>query len=133
EWDWPLQHNDESVKVTEDDKSFRVELDAQFFMPKEISVILSAMQYSFITYSSQMLNDVKTIGDQIQIQMDHEARGNDKTNVSRSITRYVSHELNDGRKFTSKQFRIGISKKNLENWIHTCIGISDNINPMLKL
>ncbi|VDM71739.1 unnamed protein product, partial [Strongylus vulgaris] len=67
EWDWPLQHNDESVKVSEDDKSFRVELDAQFFAPKEISV--------------------KTIGDQIQIQMDHEARGNDKTNVSRSITR----------------------------------------------
>ncbi|CAJ0602981.1 unnamed protein product [Cylicocyclus nassatus] len=67
EWDWPLQHNDDSVKVMEDDRKFSVELDAQYFSPKEIQV--------------------KAIGDQIQIQMDHEARGTDKTIVSRSITR----------------------------------------------
>ncbi|KHJ95922.1 Hsp20/alpha crystallin family protein [Oesophagostomum dentatum] len=66
-WDWPLQHNDEAVTVTDTATDFKVDLDAKPFGPKEIQV--------------------KTIGDLIEIQMDHERRGNDIMNVSRSITR----------------------------------------------
>ncbi|ETN79878.1 hypothetical protein RB195_000180 [Necator americanus] len=66
-WDWPLQSNDEFVGLIDDDTHFEVSLEAKYFTAKEI--------------------EVKTIGDLIEIHMDHEARGNDITNVSRSITR----------------------------------------------
>ncbi|EYB83335.1 hypothetical protein Y032_0337g2897 [Ancylostoma ceylanicum] len=67
QWDWPLQQNDEFVKIVDDSTHFEVDLDAKYFAPKEI--------------------EVKTIGELIEIHMDHQARGNDITNVSRSITR----------------------------------------------
>ncbi|RCN32866.1 Hsp20/alpha crystallin family protein [Ancylostoma caninum] len=67
QWDWPLQQNDEFVKIVDDSSHFEVDLDAKYFAPKEI--------------------EVKTIGELIEIHMDHQARGNDVTNVSRSITR----------------------------------------------
>ncbi|VDK68225.1 unnamed protein product [Cylicostephanus goldi] len=67
-WDWPLQKNDEFVKVVEDSKHFEVGLDARLFTPKEIQV--------------------KMIGeDLIQVKMEHEAQKGDVTNVSRNIMR----------------------------------------------
>ncbi|XGW28526.1 hypothetical protein V3C99_008363 [Haemonchus contortus] len=66
-WDWPLQTNDDFVKVIDDTTHFEVDLDAKMFTPKEISV--------------------KTIGDLLEIHMDHEARGDETFNISRSITR----------------------------------------------
>ncbi|VDO88074.1 unnamed protein product [Heligmosomoides polygyrus] len=66
-WDWPLQRNDEFVQIIDDDTHFAVDLDAKSFTPKEI--------------------EVKTIGELLEIHMDHTARGDDTYNVSRSITR----------------------------------------------
>ncbi|VDM70349.1 unnamed protein product [Strongylus vulgaris] len=70
-WDWPLQANDEFVKVIEDSEHFEVGLDAKYFTPKEIQV--------------------RTMGDLIQIKMEHEGRGDDMT--SRSIMRLLSLHL----------------------------------------
>ncbi|PIO66454.1 Hsp20/alpha crystallin family protein [Teladorsagia circumcincta] len=67
QWDWPLQTNDDFVKVIDDSTHFEVDLDAKMFTPKEIQV--------------------KTVGDLLEIHMDHEARGDDTFNISRSITR----------------------------------------------
>lgn len=39
-WDWPLQQNDEFVKIVDDATHFEVDLDAKFFSPKEIEVPL---------------------------------------------------------------------------------------------
>ncbi|VDN30003.1 unnamed protein product [Cylicostephanus goldi] len=64
-WDWPLQANDEFVNVVEDSKHFEVDLDAKYFSPKEIKV--------------------KTMGDLLQIQMEHDDNSN--TNISRTILR----------------------------------------------
>ncbi|WKY03368.1 hypothetical protein Q1695_004814 [Nippostrongylus brasiliensis] len=66
-WDWPLQANDQFVKIIDDETHFEVDLDAKCFTPKEI--------------------EVKTIGELLEIHMDHVARGDDTYNVSRSITR----------------------------------------------
>ncbi|KAK5965940.1 hypothetical protein GCK32_004797 [Trichostrongylus colubriformis] len=74
QWDWPLQKNDDFVRLIDDATHFEVDLDAKAFTPKEITV--------------------KTIGDLLQIQMDHEARGDDSFNISRSITR--SYKLPKG-------------------------------------
>ncbi|KAJ1363617.1 hypothetical protein KIN20_023522 [Parelaphostrongylus tenuis] len=74
QWDFPLQHNDEFVKIIDDSKHFQVGLDAKFFSPNEI--------------------EVKTVGDSIEIRMDHEATGDDVHSVSRSITR--SYKLPQG-------------------------------------
>uniref|UniRef100_A0A914DFB3 SHSP domain-containing protein n=1 Tax=Acrobeloides nanus TaxID=290746 RepID=A0A914DFB3_9BILA len=38
EWDWPLQHNDETVHVTNTADRFEVGLDASLFSPKDIEV-----------------------------------------------------------------------------------------------
>lgn len=37
-WDWPLQHNDGVVKVTNTSEKFEVGLDAGFFGPNDIDV-----------------------------------------------------------------------------------------------
>ncbi|WKY03280.1 hypothetical protein Q1695_004768 [Nippostrongylus brasiliensis] len=66
-WDWPLQSHDEFVQIIDDATHFEVDLDAKLFTPKEI--------------------EVKTIGELLEIHMDHVARGDDPYNVSRSITR----------------------------------------------
>ncbi|VDK59261.1 unnamed protein product [Cylicostephanus goldi] len=66
-WDWPLQKNDEFVKVLEDSDHFEVGLDARLFTPKDIQV--------------------RIMGDLVQVKMEHEERGDDVTLVSRSIMR----------------------------------------------
>ncbi|VDK63417.1 unnamed protein product [Cylicostephanus goldi] len=63
-WDWPLQKNDEFVEVIEDADHFEVGLDVKYFAPKEVQV--------------------KTMGDLIQVLMEHEASESDP---SRSIMR----------------------------------------------
>ncbi|EPB66090.1 hypothetical protein ANCCEY_14819 [Ancylostoma ceylanicum] len=98
QWDWPLQQNDEFVKIVDDSTHFEVDLDAKYFAPKEIEVRENYWRIDRNTYGSpgsrqrhnqrqQEHHKVKTIGELIEIHMDHQARGNDITNVSRSITR----------------------------------------------
>ncbi|CAJ0604166.1 unnamed protein product [Cylicocyclus nassatus] len=66
-WDWPLQANDEFVNVVEDSAHFEVDLDAKSFLPQEIKV--------------------RTMGDLLQIQMEHNDLGSGNTNISRCILR----------------------------------------------
>ncbi|VDN34334.1 unnamed protein product [Gongylonema pulchrum] len=40
-WDWPLQHNDDVVRVNNTKDKFEVALDASFFTPKEIEASIS--------------------------------------------------------------------------------------------
>ncbi|CAJ0605499.1 unnamed protein product [Cylicocyclus nassatus] len=70
-WDWPLQKNDEFVEVIEDSEHFEVGLDVKNFTPKEVQV--------------------KTMGDLVQVLMEHEAGEGD---LSRSIMR--CYKLPDG-------------------------------------
>uniref|UniRef100_A0A914W8X5 SHSP domain-containing protein n=1 Tax=Plectus sambesii TaxID=2011161 RepID=A0A914W8X5_9BILA len=44
EWDWPLQHDDGSVKVMDTPEDFGVQLDCQFFSPKELEVRVAGDQ-----------------------------------------------------------------------------------------
>ncbi|KJH48510.1 Hsp20/alpha crystallin family protein [Dictyocaulus viviparus] len=66
-WDWPLQHNEELVKVIDNATHFEVDLDAKNFTPKEIMV--------------------QANGDFIEIRMDHTTHFDDSYNVTRSINR----------------------------------------------
>ncbi|KHJ95921.1 Hsp20/alpha crystallin family protein [Oesophagostomum dentatum] len=65
-WDWPLT-TDDFVTVVDDDKHFEVDLQAKSFKPEEVSV--------------------KTVGELVEIHLDHEAKGDDPMNVARNITR----------------------------------------------
>ncbi|CAJ0604161.1 unnamed protein product [Cylicocyclus nassatus] len=66
-WDWALQTNDDFINVVEDATHFEVDLDAKYFSPKEIKV--------------------RTMGDLLQIQMEHDERDNGAMDVNRSISR----------------------------------------------
>lgn len=43
-WDWPLQHNDGVVKVTNTSEKFEVGLDAGFFGPNDIDVKVNGIE-----------------------------------------------------------------------------------------
>ncbi|WKY03279.1 hypothetical protein Q1695_004767 [Nippostrongylus brasiliensis] len=82
-WDWPLQGNDDFIRVKEDNTHFEVDLDAKQFAANEIQV--------------------KSIGDLIEIHMDHVPRGNDSFTICRSITRcYKLPNGVDPKTLTSK-------------------------------
>ncbi|VDK83938.1 unnamed protein product [Cylicostephanus goldi] len=81
-WDWPLQANDEFVNVVEDSTHFEVDLDAKYFSPKEIKVTLGHNASQILCLSL-----VKTMGDLLQIQMEHDGLDNGTTNISRTILR----------------------------------------------
>uniref|UniRef100_A0A7E4W6S8 SHSP domain-containing protein n=1 Tax=Panagrellus redivivus TaxID=6233 RepID=A0A7E4W6S8_PANRE len=66
-WDWPLQHSDGVVKVTNTVEKFEVGLDVQFFRPNEI--------------------EVKVSGSEILINCHHEVRNDDHGSVTREIHR----------------------------------------------
>ncbi|CAI2322389.1 unnamed protein product [Caenorhabditis sp. 36 PRJEB53466] len=66
-WDWPLQHNDGVVKVTNTADKFEVGLDAGFFGPNDI--------------------DVKVNGYEIIIHLRHDDRQTDFGVVNREIHR----------------------------------------------
>lgn len=56
QWDWPLQHNDDVVKVTNTADTFSVGLDASVFSPKDIEVISNKTffrNYGFLDQSDQ--------------------------------------------------------------------------------
>lgn len=40
QWDWPLNKEDGVAKVTDTDEKFEVTLEAVYFQPKEIEVLL---------------------------------------------------------------------------------------------
>jgi hypothetical protein len=40
QWDWPMQHNEGVVMVTNTKDKFEVGLDCQFFTPKEVEVYI---------------------------------------------------------------------------------------------
>ncbi|TKR77861.1 hypothetical protein L596_018762 [Steinernema carpocapsae] len=67
QWDWPMQHNDGIVHVTNTDDKFEVGLEAQFFTPKEI--------------------EVKTVGDSLVIHCLHESRSDKFGEIKREINR----------------------------------------------
>uniref|UniRef100_A0AC34Q506 SHSP domain-containing protein n=1 Tax=Panagrolaimus sp. JU765 TaxID=591449 RepID=A0AC34Q506_9BILA len=67
QWDWPLQHNDGVVKVTNTAEKFEVGLDASFFTPKEI--------------------EVKVNGQNLVIHFRHELRNDTYGTVAREISR----------------------------------------------
>ncbi|KAH7731880.1 small heat shock protein 12.6identical [Aphelenchoides avenae] len=67
QWDWPLQHNDGVVKVTNTPDKWEVGLDASFFTPKEI--------------------EVKILGDQLCVHCRHEIRSDAHGDVSREVNR----------------------------------------------
>uniref|UniRef100_A0AC34G411 SHSP domain-containing protein n=1 Tax=Panagrolaimus sp. ES5 TaxID=591445 RepID=A0AC34G411_9BILA len=56
-WDWPLQHNDGVVRVTNNTDKFEVGLDVQFFTPNEIEVKVSG-QDILINCRHEVRNDV---------------------------------------------------------------------------
>uniref|UniRef100_A0A915EWA7 SHSP domain-containing protein n=1 Tax=Ditylenchus dipsaci TaxID=166011 RepID=A0A915EWA7_9BILA len=66
-WDWPLQHNDGVVNVTNTKEKFEVGLDVQFFTPNEI--------------------EVKVAGNDILINCRHESRGDEYGSVTREVHR----------------------------------------------
>ncbi|EFP12389.1 hypothetical protein GCK72_002416 [Caenorhabditis remanei] len=66
-WDWPLQHHDGVVKVTNTSEKFEVGLDAGFFGPSDI--------------------DVKVNGLEIIIHLRHEDRQTEYGVVNREIHR----------------------------------------------
>ncbi|KAE9555367.1 hypothetical protein FO519_001449 [Halicephalobus sp. NKZ332] len=67
QWDWPLQHNDGVVKVTNTADKFEVGLDASFFTPNEI--------------------EVKVNGNNLVIHFRHELRNDNYGSVAREISR----------------------------------------------
>ncbi|VDM94484.1 unnamed protein product [Onchocerca ochengi] len=67
QWDWPLQHNDDVVKVTNTNDKFEVGLDASFFTPKEI--------------------EVKVAGDNLVIHCRHETRADQYGEIKREVSR----------------------------------------------
>ncbi|CAI4228357.1 unnamed protein product [Auanema sp. JU1783] len=87
-WDWPLQHNDEFVSLVEDENHFEVGLDAKPFGPNEI--------------------EVKTIGDLIEIHLEHKAQKGmpQAPFTSRSITR--CYQL-------PKDVNVGTLKSNIDH------------------
>ncbi|VDL76311.1 unnamed protein product [Nippostrongylus brasiliensis] len=52
-WDWPLQANDQFVKIIDDETHFEVDLDAKCFTPKEIE--LNTEDY-FTKYKQKMIH-----------------------------------------------------------------------------
>uniref|UniRef100_A0AC34Q567 SHSP domain-containing protein n=1 Tax=Panagrolaimus sp. JU765 TaxID=591449 RepID=A0AC34Q567_9BILA len=66
-WDWPLQHSDGVVKVTNTADKFEVGLDVQFFTPNEI--------------------EVKVSGNELLIHCRHEVRNDLHGSVAREIHR----------------------------------------------
>uniref|UniRef100_A0A914VMA1 SHSP domain-containing protein n=1 Tax=Plectus sambesii TaxID=2011161 RepID=A0A914VMA1_9BILA len=68
EWDWPLQHEDGTVKVNNTADHFDVQLDCQFFTPKEI--------------------EVRVAGDQLVVHGRHELRsGPSGMDIAREVHR----------------------------------------------
>ncbi|KAH7720626.1 HSP-12.2 protein [Aphelenchoides avenae] len=67
ELDWPLQHNDGQVEVIDTPEKWEINLEAGFFLPKEV--------------------DVKVMGDKLAVHCRHEMRTHQHGDVSREINR----------------------------------------------
>jgi len=81
-WDWPLQHSDGVVRVTNTNEKFEVGLDVQFFTPNEIEVRHSQ---GIPTAGSPI--KVKVAGQEILINCRHESRTDQHGTITREVHR----------------------------------------------
>jgi len=67
QWDWPLQHHDGVVQVTDTKDKFEVGLEVQYFTPNEV--------------------EVKVVGNELIVHCRHEERSDKHGRISREIHR----------------------------------------------
>ncbi|MCP9259571.1 Heat shock protein Hsp-12.2 [Dirofilaria immitis] len=85
QWDWPLQHNDDVVKVTNTNDKFEVGLDASFFTPKEIEKSKNEISKKLKVVKRPKM--VKVCGDNLVIHCRHETRTDQYGEIKREISR----------------------------------------------